>query len=330
MIISKTPLRISFAGGGTDLPSFYENNDYGAVLSTSIDSYIYVTVKKHTTLFKEKIRLNYSEAELINDINEIKNPIIRECIKFLEIDDRLYINTIADAPGSSGLGSSSTFCVGLLNALYNYQGVKVSRARLAEESYYIEKVLLKRPVGKQDHYAGAFGGMNFFRFKHDNSVTIIPIQTSLNIISIIFNSMLSFWTGISRPSETVLKEQDENNSINSEVLLKIRDQSEELLGLLIENNFTIEKLGKLVHLGWQLKKQLASKVSNNKIDEYYEIAMKTGCYGGKISGAGGGGFLNVFADEKNHSKITIALKKYGLIPFKFNLDTTGTTVTKLF
>lgn len=329
MIISKTPLRISFAGGGTDLPSFYKHNEYGAVISTSIDSYIYVTVKKHTPLFEERIRLNYSEAELVTDINEIKNPIIRECLKFLNIDDRLYISTIADAPGSSGLGSSSSFCVGLLNALYKYKGITVSSGRLAEEAAYIEIEVLKRPMGKQDHYAGAYGGLNYFRFNADGTVTVKPIIVSISVINDLFNSMISFWTGVVRPSESVLAEQDKNNIKNSENLLIMRQQAEELSNLLYSDNFSIERFGKTIHAGWQLKRQLASQVSNPGINRYYNIAMKNGAYGGKISGAGGGGFLNIFARVDNHLNITNSLQKAGLVPFKFNIDASGTTVSVL-
>ena len=178
MIISKTPLRISFAGGGTDLRSYYENNKFGAVLNTSINSYIYVTIKKQTSLFQEKYRLNYSETELVNDLEQINNPIIRECIRFLEINDQLYISTIADAPASTGLGSSSTFCVGLLNTLYKFKGEVVSPGRLAEEAAYIECDILKRPMGKQDHYAAGFGGLNYIRFNDDESTNVKSINLS--------------------------------------------------------------------------------------------------------------------------------------------------------
>jgi len=329
MIISKTPLRISFVGGGTDLPSFYKNNDYGAVLSTSIDSYIYVVIKKHTKLFQEKIRLNYSEVELVDDFNEIKNPIIRECLKFLNIDDYIYISTIADAPGSSGLGSSSSFCVGLLNALYKYKGINTSIAQLAEEAAYIEIEVLKRPMGKQDHYAAAYGGINYFKFEADGSVIIRPISLSRNKISMIFDNMLSFWTGLTRPSETVLSEQDKNNSENVDVLLKMRHQVDDLVKMLSVNTTNIKQFGALIHDGWKMKRQLASQISNNTLDHYYEIAIKNGACGGKISGAGGGGFLNIFADKKYHNKITHALVKEALIPFRFHSDSLGTMVNEI-
>jgi len=328
MIISKTPLRISFVGG-TDLPSFYKNNDYGAVLSTSIDSYIYVIVKKHTKLFLEKIRLNYSEVELVDQLKEIRNPIIRECLQFLNIDDNIYISTIADAPGSSGLGSSSSFCVGLLNALYKYKGINTSIAQLAEEAAYIEIEVLKRPMGKQDHYAAAYGGINYFKFEANGSVIIRPISLSRNKISMIFDNMLSFWTGMTRPSESVLSEQDKKNYENVDILLRMRHQVDELMNLLLGNNTNVEQFGAIIHDGWKLKRQLASQISNNKLDHYYQIAMKKGAYGGKISGAGGGGFLNIFAHKKHHDNITQALVKEGLVPFRFHSDSLGTMVNEI-
>lgn len=329
MVISKTPLRISFAGGGTDLPSFCRYNDFGAVLSASINSYIYVTIKKHSHFFKERLRLNYSETELVDNIEDIKNPIIRECLKFLKIDDRIYISTIADVVGSSGLGSSSSFCVGLLNALYKYRGEVVSLGRLAEEAARIEMDILKRPIGKQDHYAAAFGGLNYIRFNCDNSVTIRPIATKVQTVEKLFNSMISFWTGISRPSESILKEQDKKNKRNTEILTLMREQADRLRDIICKNNFSVEEFGKIIHEGWLMKRKLAPKVSNSAIDRFYSIARENGTIGGKISGAGGGGFLNVIAHEADHEQIKEALKIAGLMPCKFNLDSAGTTVTQL-
>lgn len=329
MIISKTPLRISFAGGGTDLPSFFRENGYGAVLSTTIDNYIYVAIKRHTSLFKERIRLNYSEAELVDDIDKIKNPIIRECLKFLQIDDRLFISTIADAPGSSGLGSSSSFCVGLLNALYRYKGIVASSGRLAEEAAYIEIEMLGRPIGKQDHYAAAYGGLNYYCFNSNGTVSIVPVSVSKHVINTIFSCMVSFWTGISRPSEIVLFEQDKNISKNRDYLLAMRQQAKELLDLLTSNEFSIEVFSKIIHEGWMMKRKLASRISNPFIDRCYNIAIKNGALGGKISGAGGGGFLNIFAEIAKQDKITKALLKEGLLQFKFGIDSSGSKVSVL-
>lgn len=326
MIISKTPLRISFAGGGTDLPSFYKKNEYGAVLSTCIDSFLYVSVKKHSPLFNERIRLNYSESELVNSVDEIENSIIRESLKFLNIDDRIYISTVSDAPAKSGLGSSSTFCVGLLNALYKFKGMSVSSGRLAEEAAHIEIDILGRPIGKQDQYAAAFGGLNYFEFYSDDTVSVKPIHIKNEIYSILNKSMISFWTKETRDSGSVLKEQVQNYERNRETLLEMRQQADDLRKLLYDPNFNINNFSKIIFDGWELKRSLASNVSSEFIDKAYSIAMKHGALGGKISGAGGGGFLNIFTLTENQKNICNALEDIGLMPYKFNFEVRGSMV----
>ena len=329
MIISKTPLRISFSGGGTDLRSYYKNMNYGAVLSTSIDSYIYVSVKKQTALFQEKYRLNYSETELVDVLEKIKNPIIRECIRYLEIDDHLYISTIADVPASTGLGSSSAFCVGLLNALYKFKGESVAAGRLAEEAAYIECDILQRPMGKQDHYAAAFGGLNYIRFYDDETVTVRPLYMAANCLKQFSDSILMFWTGLTRPSESILKEQNEKNIDNAKMLMIMRENAFELSRLLMKDKFPIQQVGEIIHDGWNLKKSLASGISNSMIDHCYSTALELGALGGKISGAGGGGFLMLVAIPKNHAKLVNALKEEGLEKYSFGLDSQGTSVTEI-
>lgn len=329
MIISKTPLRISFAGGGTDLRSYYKYNKYGAVLSTSIDSYLYVTIKKQTPLFQEKYRLNYSETELVNDIEDIQNPIIRECLKYLEIDDQLYISTISDAPASTGLGSSSTFCVGLLNALYKLKSETVSAGRLAEEAAYIECDVLKRPMGKQDHYAAAYGGVNYIRFYDDETVTVRSVNMTADNLKKFSNSILMFWTGMTRPSESVLKEQDENNKANENILTKMKDQALELSKILTSSDFSVKRIGQLLNEGWEYKKSLASKISNQSIDKWYANALKNGAYGGKISGAGGGGFLTLIVEPSNHKELVKAMEKHGQKLYSFGLDSGGAAVSEI-
>jgi D-glycero-alpha-D-manno-heptose-7-phosphate kinase len=329
VIISKTPLRISFAGGGTDLPSFYNKHGYGAVLSTSINSYIYVTIKRHSPLFKERIRLNYSESELLDSPDGIKNPIIRECLRFLGVDDRIYISTVADVPGQSGLGSSSSFCVGLLNALYKFKGMNVSVGRLAEEAAHIEIDVLKRPMGKQDHYAAAFGGLNYIRFNADGTVTIKPVIIPMERHNLLFNSMLSFWTGVTRPAESVLAEQDKNNGKNADLLTAMRDQAQTLCDLMYRPDFSMADFGRVIHEGWMLKRKLASQITNSNFDSCYELALKHGAYGGKISGAGGGGFLNVFAAPDKLPTIRRELELAKLFTLQFDIDSSGATVTEL-
>jgi len=329
VIVSKTPLRISFAGGGTDLPSFYRHNKFGAVLSTSIDSYIYISIKTHTPLFEERIRLNYSDTELVNDVGSIRNSIIRECLKFLEIDDRIYISTIADAPPSAGLGSSSTFTVGLLNALYKYKGVSVSRGTLAEEAAHIEIEILKRPMGKQDHYAAAYGGINYIRFYDDETVTVRPLNMTSKNLQKFSDSIAVFWTGLTRPSESVLKEQDENNKSNEDVLKKMKDQAQDLSRILTETELSVKNVGDMLNQGWRYKKTLASTITNQLIDDWYAKALKHGALGGKISGAGGGGFLTLIVEPSKHNELVHDLEKNGLQNHRFGFDSNGTIVDEI-
>ena len=329
MITSKTPLRVSFSGGGTDLRSFYAKNEFGSVVSASIDSYLYVSVKKHNPLFNGEYRLNYSETELVVDIEDIKNPIIRETLKFLDIDDKMYISTIADAPASSGLGSSSTFCVGLLNALYKYRGEVVSADRLAEEAAHIECDILKRPMGKQDHYAAAYGGINYIQFNDDESVSVRPLCISAKKMKKLSKSIMMFWTGVSRPSELILAEQNNRSDINQEILLKMREQSIDLTTILNDESFSVKNFGSVVGKGWEYKKTLSSEVTNSSINDWYETAIEVGAYGGKISGAGGGGFLTIIADQSSHKALAYSLEKKGLKRYKFGFDTSGTTVYQI-
>jgi len=329
MIISKTPLRISFAGGGTDLPSYYKHNEFGAVLSASIDSYLYVTVKEQSTLFGGEYRLNYSETELVRDLELIKNPIIRESLRFLDIDEKLYIGTTADAPASSGLGSSSTFCVGLLNALYKFKSESVSLGRLAEEASHIECDILSRPMGKQDQYAAAYGGINYIRFNEDESVVIRPINMNSKNLKLLSNSALLFWTGISRPSESVLAEQDKNNKYNGDILGSMRNQALELSEVFLRPSFSITELGSIMDKGWENKKKLSSNISNKKINDCYSMAKSMGALGGKISGAGGGGFLLIIADKNRHKGIIQSMRSFGLMRYKFGLDSLGSVVYEI-
>ena len=329
MIISRTPLRISFAGGGTDLPSFYEKHGYGAVFSSSVDKYVYVSVKKHCELYPEKIRLNYSETEHINTLNEIQNPIIRECLRLLEIDDHIYISTVADVPGFSGLGSSSTFCVGLLNALHAYKGDNKSRGNLAEEAAHIEIDVLKRPMGKQDHYAAAYGGMNYIRFDDNGNTSVMPLTKRENISEEIFSYISTYWTGIERNSETILAVQDKSNDLNSEILLQMRTQALAIYNLASNGELGLSELGEFMHEGWLMKRSLSEKISNSFISNAYEKALESGAFGGKISGAGGGGFLLLVVPESKKSNVDSVMEKLGLVQLPLKPDFEGTTVTSI-
>ena len=326
MIITRTPLRISFAGGGSDIPAFYKKNSYGSVLSSAINKYIYVSVKSHSTIYPEKIRLNYSETEQVKKIENIKNPIIKACLKHLNISDNIYISTVADAPGSSGLGSSSSFCVGLLNALYAYKGMIVNRNKLAEEAAKIEIEVLKRPIGKQDHYAAAFGSINFFKFYDNGNVSVTPVDENSKNVKKIFENLHTFYTGINRDASEILLIQKKKQLLINDKLLKIRDQSKELFQLIKSNKFTLKKFGQLLDESWLIKRELASSVSNNFINNIYDVAKKSGAYGGKLSGAGGGGFLS-FAISKNYKKKIIRqLGHKKLKYFPVQLDTSGSVI----
>lgn len=315
MITTRTPLRVSFAGGGTDLQGFYEKQ-YGAVLSTTINKYLYVTVKRHGKLFKENYRLNYSESENARSLDEVKNAIARECIRFLKIEPPIYISTVADLPASSGLGSSSSFAVGLLNALHALKGERPSSGHLAEEAACVEIEILKHPIGKQDHYAAAFGGVNYICFLPDGGVSIEPQKISLSEINKIFDNLLMFWTGISRSAGSVLLEQRKNTQKKVDELLTMRDQANRMRDL-IQNGFVLESFGKLLNEGWQIKRGLAKGVTNDKIDTWHARAMANGALGGKLCGAGGGGFLLFIVKPRQKEAVRKALSDLYEVPIDY-------------
>ena len=305
LVMTRTPLRVSFAGGGTDLPDFYQR-EYGAVLSTAIDKYVYVTVKRHGDLFNENYRLNYSEAEQVEQLDEIGNGIARECLRFMKVEPPIYVSTVADLPAFSGMGSSGSFAVGLLNALYTFKGQRVSAGQLAEEAAHVEIEVLERPGGKQDHYAAAFGGMNYFRFLPDGRVTIEPQHYSNGQMDNLFDHLLMFWTGLRRDSSSVLKEQKCNTENHMDHLLSMREHAQALCDL-FRDGFTPQVLGGLLDANWQLKRQLASSISNERINSWYQRALCAGAAGGKLCGAGGGGFLVFIVEPERQDSVRAAL-----------------------
>jgi len=301
LVVTRTPLRISFAGGGTDLAAFYESAE-GAVLSTAIDRYVYVTLKRHDALFEAPIRLNYSETEQVTRVSEIRNRIARACFEFLGVEPPIYMSTVADMPAASGLGSSSAFCVGLLHALHAWRGEQASAGQLAEEAAHVEIDLLGRPIGKQDHYAAAFGGFNCFRFSASGGVAVQPQQFSGDGLSRLFHHLMLFWTGMTRDAGDVLDEQRAATSRHSAELVEIRNQAlalQQQLG----NGFRIEEVGRTLDQGWQLKRKLASTISNSKIDHWYRRALEAGAWGGKLCGAGGGGFFLFLAPPERQQAV---------------------------
>lgn len=305
LIITRTPLRLSFAGGGTDLFDFYKDQ-YGAVLSSAIDQYLYVTLKPHGHLFNEKYRLNYYESEHVDRLGSIKNDIARECLRFLRVEPPIYISTVSDLPAYSGLGSSSSFAVGLLHALHALRMERVSAGQLAEEAAHVEIDILERPIGKQDHYASAVGGLNYICFLPDGGVTLEPQTLPQGNLDKLFDHVLMFSTAIWRDASSILYEQKHNMSDSVDELLAMRGHAQELRDIL-KNRFCPENFGNVMHNNWQRKRNLASGITNEQIDAWYEKGREAGAWGGKLCGAGGGGFLVFLADPKYHENVRLAL-----------------------
>lgn len=316
LIVTRTPLRISFVGGGTDLPAFYEH-ECGAVLSMTIDRYVYVTVKRHSDMFSERIRVNYFMSEQVREIDEIKNNIARECLRFLQIEPPIYVSTVADVPASTGLGGSSAFAVGLLHALHAYRGERVSAGQLAEEASHIEIEVLGEPIGKQDQYAAAFGGLNLFCFKPGGGVTVEHQRAPNSDLDQLFASLLLFWTGHQRDASRVLAEQKRNTVEKMAFLCRMRDQALELHEALSRGSCDAEAVGRLLDEGWGLKRQLASTITNGRIDRWYEAARAAGAAGGKLCGAGSGGFLLFIAPRERHDAIRAALPELSEMPIRY-------------
>jgi D-glycero-alpha-D-manno-heptose-7-phosphate kinase len=305
LIVTRTPLRLSFAGGGTDLAEYYKR-DFGAVLSTAIDQYLYVTLKSHGQLFEEKYRLNYSETEQVDTLDGIKNDIARECLRLLSVDPPIYVSTVSDVPSSSGLGSSSSFAVGMLNALHALRGERPSAGLLAEEAAHVEIDVLKRPIGKQDHYAAAFGGLNYFCFLPDGRVTLEPQHPPNGDLEKLFDHVLMFSTGIWRDSSEILSEQKRNTDLNLDYLKTIRSHAQQLREV-VQSGLNPEEFGAIMDAGWRLKRKLASGISNDRIDTWYQRGRDAGAWGGKLAGAGGGGFLVFMAPPQRHDDVRRAL-----------------------
>lgn len=321
-VITKTPMRISFIGGGTDFPDFF-NSHGGKVISASVNKFIYVTVKEHGHLFNEKFRLNYSETESVNNIDKIKNEITKACLKYLSIKGPLYISTISDIPTSSGLGSSSSFTVGLLNALHYYsEGKKVSPKQLAEEAAFIETKILKKPIGYQDHYAAAYGGLNQIYFGKEK-VTVKKLELSKKKINLLFDYLILIWSKIQRDSSSVLTSQKKNIKKNLYHLNELKELVDKFYKKISQTKLDkklLGELGEIVDRSWKLKKNFSNKISNKHINFLYDMVKKNGADGSKIIGAGAGGFLMVFADKKTQKKIIKKLDANELLKIECELE----------
>ncbi|MCL4415420.1 MAG: GHMP kinase [Actinobacteria bacterium] len=316
MIITQTPLRISFAGGGTDLPEFFSQHG-GAVLSSAIDKYIYVIVKER---FDDLIHLNWSKKETVKDISQIEHELIREAMKKTGVHKGIEITTISDIPSEgSGLGSSSSVTVGLLQALYLYQGVIADAERLAQDACDIEINILKKPIGKQDQYIASYGGLRHFEFGKDGTVITKTPQVNNDFIYELGLHLMLFFTGKTRKSEKILSEQKKRINDSEETLKQMRDQSFEVLEAFNKGNLLF--LSKALEKGWKLKKKLATGISNPDIDLMYNLSKKAGALGGKIVGAGGGGFLLLYVPLGKQDSVRKALSNSREL--KFNLERNG-------
>jgi len=322
MIISKTPLRMSFVGGGSDLAVFYREFG-GAVVSTAIDKFVYVTVNRK---FDEKIRISYSKTEEAKSVEKVKHPLVRESMKLLGIQGGVEITSVADIPGKgTGLGSSSSFTVGLLNALHAFENRHASADKLAQESCEIEIGRCSEPIGKQDQYAAAFGGFSFIQFNQNDSVSVEPIICQRETMRQLENNLLVFYTGITRSASAILKTQQSamaSQKAKQKTMIKMVRLAHQLKAELQNNN--LEAFGEIIHENWLLKRSLTREVSNDLIDGWYASARKAGAVGGKLLGAGAGGFLMFYAPQEKHEAIAGALKK--LRPVKFGFEPQGSKI----
>jgi D-glycero-alpha-D-manno-heptose-7-phosphate kinase len=302
-------------GGGSDLPSFYQQEP-GAVISTAIDKYIYLAVNKK---FDRGIRASYSVTEIVERLGDLKHPLIREGLRLTGVHQGIEITSISDIPSSgSGMGSSSTYTVGLLNALHAYQGRHAGAERLAHEACQIEIDICRKPIGKQDQYIAAYGGMQFIRFNPDGTTFVDPIICSPETKATLQQRLLLFYTGITRSADPILSEQQANIAAKGEVrnaLRRMAQMAHEMRGILCANG--LDRFGELLHEAWMLKRDLPGGVSSPRIDECYERARECGALGGKILGAGGGGFLLLYAHPECHAAIVSALSEMSLTPFCF-------------
>lgn len=321
MIISRTPLRMSFAGGGSDFKEYYKNG-YGAVVSTAINKYIYVTLNKK---FDDLIRVNYSKVEVVERVEDIKHNLVRESLGLIGIRRGVNIGYASDmlpAREGTGLGASSSLTVGILNLLHSYKGESKDAETLAREACKIEIDVIKDPIGKQDQYAVAYGGFNYIKFNKDGSVFVEPIKCAKETKRRLNKNLLLFYTGMNSISNEVLPEQKRKIEINKNNLDKMVSLAEALKRALNHNN--LSEFGSILHEGWVLKQKLASKITNSEINKYYEIARKAGAIGGKILGSGGGGFLLLYCEEKNQKKVRKALM--GLKESFFNFEPEGSRI----
>jgi len=322
MIISRTPFRISFFGGGTDYPVWYRENT-GAVLSTTINKYCYITCRQLPPFFEYKHRIVYSKYEHVNEIDKIVHPAVRETFRFMNIKDGLEMHHDGDLPARSGLGSSSAFTVGLLHALYALKGKMVTKKRLSLEAIHIEQEMIKENVGSQDQVSVSFGGLNKIEFAGNHDIEVRPITIREPRLQELQDSLMLFFTGFTRIASEVAKDKISQIPNKKKELNILHSMVNKAINIL-NGDRDLTEFGKLLDESWKIKKSLSSKVSNSNIDNIYESAIKAGATGGKILGAGSGGFILFFVEPEKRNRVKKALSPLLHVPFRF--DKTGSQI----
>lgn len=316
MIITKTPLRISFFGGGTDYPVWYEKHG-GSVLNTTINKYSYISTRHLPQFFDHKHQIIYKVREEVKNVSDIKHPSVRECLNFLNHDKGIEMVYVADLPAMSGIGSSSAFTVGFLNSLYALQGRTVDKRQLALDAIHVEQNLIKENVGSQDQAAAAFGGLNRIDFGGTEKIHVKPIVMKPGRLQALQDHLLLFFTGFSRKASEVAGEQIKKTPEKHQELLVMHQMVDKAEAILTDDSRSLEEFGKLLGESWDIKRGLTHLVSNNQIDAIYERGIKAGAVGGKLCGAGAGGFMLFFVPPEKQPQVKEALKDLLHVPFKF-------------
>ncbi len=324
MIITRTPFRITLGGGGTDLPSFYR--EYGGfILAAAIDKYMFLNV--NTPIVDDKIRVRYSNSELVDHVADVQHTLAREAMQYFNISSGLEIVSIADVPAGTGLGSSGSYLVGLLNALHVLVQDQASPQKLAEEACHIELEVLHKPIGKQDQYMAAFGGLTALEIAPNGTVCVTRLQLDVDLLENLEHNILMFFTNEMRDATGILKKQDDATRTKDRIVVKslreIKDIGLEISDAITKGN--LRRFGELLDVHWQSKKRLSEGISNPQIDAWYELAKQNGAIGGKISGAGGGGFLMLYCEE-NKTRLREVMRNAGLRELKFRFDFEGSKV----
>jgi D-glycero-alpha-D-manno-heptose-7-phosphate kinase len=324
VIVSRAPFRFSLGGGGSDLPAYYREHG-GFVVSAAIDSYMYVTANPR---FYPSIRLAYSETEIVDDVAQIRHPIFREALKMAGISSSIELTSVADLPSNSGLGSSSSFTVALLNALYTYKREFVTCERLAREACELEMERLAEPVGKQDQYIAAFGNVTALRIAKDGTVAVEPVPVRGEVLDELQNNLLVMYSGVERPAKLVLAEQSQRvqnaDPIALEGMHRIKALGRDVYDLLVRGD--VDQYGELLHEHWQHKRRLASKMTDPALDEHYAAARAAGAVGGKLIGAGGGGFFMFYVRPAERRRVLQTLAARGLRQLRFRFDLDGARI----